>query len=121
MGDKVILKIKQGEALPVVMTIKSGGNPFDLSDCSLTVQVKDAPYIDIPALFTKEITTTSDLNTVGQITDPTSGKFQIMFTQEDTSYPVNEYALIITLNNGISKDIISSKCCGSGQYIICPQ
>lgn len=121
MADKVVLRLKQGEALAIGMNILSGGLPFDLSDCTLTVQVKPSPYVQIEPLFEKEITLTSDLNTVGQITDPTNGKFQIMFTEEDTSLPVNEYAFIMFLNNGVSKDIISSKCCGSGKYIICNQ
>lgn len=121
MTDKIIIRLKQGEALPIKMNILSGGLPFDLSDCSLTVQVKSAPYVNIEPIFEKEITVDSDADTVGQITAPTNGEFQIMFTQEDTDLPVNEYAFIMFLNNGVSKDIISSKCCGSGKYIICEQ
>lgn len=120
-ADKVILRLKQGEALAINMRVLAGGEAFDLSDCTLTVQVKNAPYINIEPLFEKQITTTSDVNTVGQITNAGNGQFQVMFTEEDTDLPVNEYYLVIFLNNGVTKDIISSNCCCSGKYIICQQ
>lgn len=121
MADKLIIKIKQGEALSYNMSIKADGSPLDLSNRTIVVEAKTAPFENVEPMFRKEITTTSDLNTVGQITDPLGGQFQVMFTKEDTSYPVDEYCLVLALSDGITYDIISSKCCGSGQYIICAQ
>ena len=121
MATRVILKLKQGEALPISMKIKQDGEALDLTGYTIRLQVKDAPYVNVEPIFEKVITEESDINTVGQITSAGSGQFQVMFTEEDTSYPTAEYSLVIFLDNGTTKDIISSNCCCGGQYIICPQ
>lgn len=118
---KLKLLVKQGEEISRTFTIKSNDAPLDLTDYTIKVQVKDNPYVDVEPIFEKNITTTSDINTVGQITSPTLGQFQVRFTEEDTCLPVAEYYLIIFLNQGTTKDIISSNNCCNATYIVCTQ
>lgn len=121
MAEKLIIPVKQGEELSIEAKITEDGNPLDLSNATIIVEVKEAPYKELEPLFTKTITTSSDQTIDGQITDPLNGVFQIRFNEQDTSYPVNTYALVIFYDDGINKDIISSKCCNSGEYRICKQ
>lgn len=120
-NKKLVVKVKQGESLPIDMVIKSDGEPIDLTTATIKVEVKKAPYVNIEPMFTKIITITSDQATTGAIVDPLSGRFQIRFTEEDTSYPANTYYLVMFLEYGGANDIISSDCCNNGEYIICGQ
>lgn len=119
--ERLILKIKQGEQLSIEAKITEGGRPLDLSNAIIEVEVKEAPYVDVEPLFKKTITTTSDQAVDGQITDPLNGVFQIRLNEPDTSFPVGNYSLVMFYNDGVNKDIISSRCCNSGEYIICEQ
>ena len=111
--------VKQGEDILIGFKIKQDGSPLDLSTYdNITVIVKKAPYVTVPPMFEKVITTASDLATVGQITSPTDGEVRVRFTEEDTSYHVGEYAFIMVLNGNGSKDIISSDCNNEGVYIV---
>lgn len=78
--------------------------PVDLTNQSIEVEVKMAPYVKLPALIHKVITETSDSITDGIITNPTAGNFTIQFTEEDSiKLRPNDYALIIKLiGNGSS-------------------
>lgn len=74
--------------------------PIDLTNYTVQFRVKAAPYYKLENLIQKDITTTSDSQTVGVITNPTDGEFQVQLTMEDTlKLPPAEYALCIYLNN----------------------
>jgi len=118
---KLKLLVKQGEEISRTFTIKSGDSPLDLSDYTIKFQVKNDPYVEVEPLIDKEITTTSDINTVGQITSPSLGEWQVRLTEADTCIPTGEYYLIIFLNQGTTKDIISSNNCCNAKYIVCSQ
>ena len=113
--------VKQGEELNLGFTIKEEGNAMDLSSYTIHFQVKKVPLVNAPALIDKYITTTSDINTVGMINYPLQGQFVVHVTEEDTSFPPGEYALIIALEADNFVDIISSKCCNKAIYKICEQ
>lgn len=115
------LCIKQGEEINVGFTINTDGSPMDLSEYNIRFQVKKAPLEKAEPIIDKLITTTSDINTIGNITDPTSGQFVVHLSKEDTSFPTMEYSLIIALEQDGLLDIISSKCCNKAVYKICEQ
>ena len=119
--SELILPVKQGEELNIGFTIKQDGSPMDLSDYTVRVQVKKVPLVTYPAMIDKEITTTSDINTIGQINYPQQGQFVIHLTEEDTSYAPGDYSLIISIEQPGYIDIISSKCCNKAIYRICEQ
>lgn len=115
------LPVKQGEELNVGFTIKTEGEPMDLTSYTIHFQVKKVPLVTAPAIVDKLITVVSDINTVGQINYPQQGQFVVHLTVEDTSYPTGEYSLIIALEQEGLVDIISSKCCNKAIYKICEQ
>ena len=119
--SELILPVKQGEELNVGFTIKQDGNVMDLSDYTVRVQVKKVPLVTAPSMIDKRITTTSDINTIGQINYPQQGQFVIHLLEEDTSFPPADYSLIISLEQEGYIDIISSKCCNKAIYKICEQ
>ena len=118
---ELILPLKQGEELNVGFTIKQDGSVMDLTDYMVRVQVKKVPLVTYPAMIDKEITTTSDINEVGQINFPQQGQFVVHLKEEDTSFPTGDYSLIISLEQSGYIDIISSKCCNKAIYRICEQ
>ena len=119
--SELVLAIKQGEELNRGFTIKAGGSPMDLSSYTIRFQVKRTPLVGAPAIIDKRITTTSDINEVGQITYPLQGQFIVHLKEEDTSFPTGDYSLIISLEGEDYIDIISSKCCNKAIYKICKQ
>lgn len=123
MANVLTMCVKQGENISREVSITvSGGQPFDLTNYdNITVEVKKAPYEQFEPIFTKVITQDSDMDTMGRITNPSQGKFQIRFTEEDTSIPATDYYLIIYLNGNGSSDIISSNCCNNAIYRVCSQ
>lgn len=120
MGE-LRLPVKQGEEINVSFTIKTDGTPMDLSLYNIRFQVKKAPLEKVEPIIDKLINTTSDINTIGNITDPTNGVFVVHLNKEDTSFPTGEYSLIIALEQEGLVDIISSKCCNKAIYKICEQ
>ena len=120
-NNKLIVNVKQGEALSIDMVIKSDGEPVDLTNSTIKVEVKKAPYVDFEPMFTKTITVDSDQLIDGQIVDPLNGRFQVRFNVEDTSYPPNSYYLVVFFDHGPNNDIISSDYCNNGEYRICTQ
>lgn len=129
--DKIVLEVNQGCPRGFGFTLKTKvwnndtGEydivPVDLTGLTINVQVKMAPYVNLPALIEKNITEVEDL-TQGQITDATNGKFTLQITQEE-SVKLNpgEYALII---NMVDKDTLTHLS-GSGNnygiYRVCYQ
>ena len=115
------LPVKQGEELNVGFTIKQDGGLMDITEYAVRFQVKRSPLEKTPAIIDKTITTTSNINDVGQISYPLQGQFVVHLKPSDTSLPIGEYALIIALEAPNYFDIISSKCCNKAIYKICEQ
>lgn len=110
--DELVLEVKQGEARGFSFTINQDSIPFDLTGWTVDVQIKNAPYYQIPCMVEKIITETSDLNTVGRIMNPTEGQFTLQINKEDTLYPPFDYYLTIFLTDGTQNINIS----GDGNY-----
>ena len=72
-------------------------------------------------IIDKPITVVSDINTIGQITEPQQGQVVVHLTEADTSFPTGEYSLIVSLEGENYIDIISSECCNKAIYKICEQ
>ena len=123
MANREYLKVcvKQGEEKNISFKITTGNYPLYLGDYSIKFQVKDTPLEKAPALVDKLITTTTDINEVGQINQPELGVITVHLTKEDTSFPTGEYSLIIALVSDYYEDIISSECCSKAVYNICEQ
>lgn len=118
-----VICIKQGEAKSIGFSILAGEVPLDLTDYNVRFEVKKQPYETVPPFISKEITTTSDPLTIGQITNPQGGQFKVRLTNEDTSHPVGKYYLVITILGGEEndEDIISSRCTQTAYFRICKQ
>ena len=121
MSNNLKVCVKQGEVLDIPFTLKENGIPMDLTEYNIRFQVKKVPLADKPSIIDKTITSLSDENKVGIINNPTNGEFKIHLLEEDTSYPVGEYSLIISLEGENYIDIISSDCCNKAIYKICEQ
>ena len=123
--NRLILEINQGCPRGYSFTINQKvynletkeyeTSPLNLTDLTINVQVKYAPYVTLPALIEKNITEVEDL-TQGQITDPTNGKFTLQITKDD-SVKLNpgEYALIINI---IDKDTLTHLSGDGNNYAI---
>ena len=120
-NHKLIVAVKQGEEINLGFTIKQNNNPYAFVDTSILFQVKKAPYEDCEPIIKKEITTTSDINTVGNINFPELGQFIVHLTKEDTSNKIGEYYLVISLIGNNMDNIISSNNCQTAIFKICEQ
>ena len=119
-SNRLVLEVKQGESRSFGFTIKQKGEPMDLTDYSVTVQVKKSPYFKVKPLIEKQVTTT--LTGDGRIYDAALGQFKITFTETDTTtLPPDDYYLIIFLENGPTKIIISGEGNKSGILRFCKQ
>ena len=119
-SNRLVLEVKQGESRSFGFTIKQKGEPMDLSDYTVTVQVKKSPYFKIKSLIEKRVTT--ELSEDGRIYDAEQGQFKITFTEVDTTIlPPDDYYLIIFLENGPTKIIISGEGNKSGILRFCKQ
>lgn len=114
------MEVKQGESRSFGFTIKQKGEPMDLSDYTVTVQIKKSPYFKVKSLIEKRVTT--KLSDDGRIYDAALGQFKITFTESDTTeLPPDDYYLIIFLENGPTKIIISGEGNKSGILRFCKQ
>ena len=119
-SNRLVLEVKQGESRSFGFTIKQKGEPMDLTNYSVTVQVKKSPYFKVKSLIEKRVTTT--LTGDGRIYDAEQGRFKITFTEADTTIlPPDDYYLIIFLENGPTKIIISGEGNKSGILRFCKQ
>lgn len=128
-SDRLVMEVKQGEARSFGFTIEHNElvdgtkeyAPMDLTEYSVTFQVKKSPYFKVEPLIEKIITTEySEAN--GHIYDPTLGKFKVSFTEADTTkLPPDTYYVIIYLINGTTKIIISGEGDKSGILRFCKQ
>lgn len=76
------LKIKQGESTGFAFTLSEEGNPVDLTNSQMVMQVRDGVEDTGVYLINKTISTATDIDTVGAIISPTEGKF--IFKVNDT-------------------------------------
>ena len=113
--------VKQGEEINIGFTLKENGEPMDLSTYTVHFQVKKTPLEVAPSIIDKIITTETDAEDVGIISDPGNGIFNIHLKKVDTSFPVGDYALVISIEKENYIDIVSSKCCNKATYRICEQ
>ena len=97
---ELVVEICQGEQRSYRFTVYEGDSPMDLTDWQVTIDVKNAPYSALDPIIHKVVTTTSDLNTDGQITDPTNGVFMVTFNKNDSNLPPMDYYLIGELTDG---------------------
>ena len=119
-SNRLVLEVKQGESRSFGVTIKQKGEPMDLTNYSVVVQVKKSPYFKVKSLIEKRVTTT--LTGDGRIYDAEQGRFKITFTEVDTTeLPPDNYYLIIFLENGPTKIIISGEGNKSGILRFCKQ
>lgn len=123
LTSRNVITIKQGEAKSISFTVMTGDVPLDLTDWTIRFEVKKQPYETVEPFILKNITLTSDQTIDGIITNPNGGQFKVRLNQEDTSYPVGKYYLIITLLGGTDneEDIVSSQCCQTAIFRICKQ
>ena len=121
MSHKLIINVKQGEELNIGFTLKSDNSPYVFQSAHILFQVKKAPYENVEPFIKKEITTTSDINTVGNINFPELGQFIVHLTKEDTSNKIGEYYLVISLIGNNMDNIISSNNCQTATFKICEQ
>lgn len=121
--NRNIVCVKQGTERSLSFTIKAGGQPLDLTGYTVLFEVKKYPLEKVEAIVSKDITTTSDEATVGQITNPAGGQLIVRLLKEDTSFPIGKYFLVIHLIGGETSDdnIISSNCCQTAIFKICKQ
>lgn len=117
----VKLTIKQGEELNRLFTIKVNGAPMALYGYTVHVQVKPDPLLRSKPLIDKKITEVSDINNEGIINAPDQGQFTLHISDKDSSLPIGEYALVISLEQYKYNNIISSNDCGVAQFIVCEQ
>ena len=119
-SNRLVLEVKQSEARSFGFTIKQKDEPMDLSDYTVIVQVKKSPYFKVKTLIEKRVTT--ELTDNGRIYDAEQGQFKITFTEVDTTeLPPDDYYLIIFLENGPTKIIISGEGNKSGILRFCKQ
>lgn len=119
-SNRLVLEVKQGESRSFGFTIKQKGEPMNLTDYTVTVQVKKSPYFKVKSLIEKRVTT--ELSDDGQIYGAELGQFKITFTESDTTkLPPDDYYLIIFLENGPTKIIISGEGNKSGILRFCKQ
>lgn len=118
---ELIVPVKQGEELNLGFTVKENGEAMNLSPYNIHFQVKKVPLENAPSIIDKLITSDSEEEEVGVITDGPNGVFNVHLKQEDTSFPPGDYALVISIVGENYIDIISSKCCNKAIYRICEQ
>lgn len=79
------LKIKQGESIGFAFTLTEEGNPVDLTNSQMVMQVRENVEDTGEYLINKTITTESDVDTVGVIISPLEGKFMFKVNASDIS------------------------------------
>ena len=132
-SNRLVMKIKSGEARGFTFTIKTNtgliqdGQPVyrvvDLTDYTVSFQIKKYPYFTVDPIIDKEITSLQD-GTIGWILDQSGddkGKFIVQITMDDMSKltPEKDYYLILTLQTGDQRIIISGEGDTSGIFRVC--
>lgn len=134
-NNRLVIKIKSGEARGIGITIKTNSgtldpltnkpiyNALDLSPYTISFQIKKYPYFTVEPIIDKEITMVED-GTVGWILNQAGdnkGKFIVQITLEDLAKltPEKDYYLILTLISGDTRTIISGENEKSGIFRVC--
>lgn len=119
-----IYTLKKGEKFPINITIRNSelDEPIDLTNAKINFQLKDELKDDF-FIINKEITTESDLETVGQIINPANGEFVVRFTDEDFEKLVVERVYYLTIwyiitDENFSK-VISSNGSDNLKFMVC--
>lgn len=102
------LKIKKGESLGFAFGLTIEDSPIDLTGGTITFQVRQNLADNGVYVINKTITTSSDVETIGRITDAEKGQFVIMVTSTETAglSTLKPYFAAIYYNvNGISRCI----------------
>lgn len=99
-NNQLVLTVSQGERRSFGFTLLQDNEPLDLEGYTVIVYVMNAPYAQLEPIISKEVTTTSDYNTVGQITDTSLGKFVVSFTEDDINIPPYDYYFVAELTDG---------------------
>lgn len=108
--EPLSLKIKQGESIGFAFTLSQNNVPVDLSNSTLLLQVRENMQDNGVYLIEKTVTTQSNPNEDGLITEPTLGQFFFKINDTDienmsTTKPY--YCAIYRVKNDIS-DCISA-------------
>lgn len=116
--------IKKGEKFPIYITLrnKEEDTPINLTGAEIKFQIKDELKDDF-FIIDKTITETSDIDTIGRISEPDNGRLFTRFTDEDYDKLVCEriYYLTITWNmpdEDFSK-VVSSNCGENLLFKVC--
>lgn len=99
-NNQLVLTVNQGEQRSFGFTLLQDNEPLNLDGYTVLVYVMNAPYAQLEPIISKEITTTSDYNTVGQITDTSQGKFVVTFLEEDINIPPYDYYFVAEITDG---------------------
>lgn len=78
------LKIKKGESLGFAFSLYQSGQPQNLTDTSIVLEVRENPIDNGEYVFTKTITTATNPEINGIITNPTQGQFFFKINSADT-------------------------------------
>lgn len=105
--NQLVLTVNQGENRSFGFTLLQDDEPLDLSGYTILIYVMNAPYAQLEPLISKEITETSDYNTVGQINEPNQGKFVVTFTDNDLNLPPYDYYFVAEITDGFTTQNIT--------------
>lgn len=106
-SNQLVLSVCQGEQRGFSFSLLQDNEPLNLEGYSILVYVMNAPYAQLEPIISKEITTTSDYNTVGQITDEANGKFVVFFTEDELNIPPYDYYFVAELTDGFTTQNIT--------------
>lgn len=109
LDNRLVLEINQGcprgfnfklEQIDEDDTGQGSISPLDISGLTVRVEIKKAPYANLPALIKKDITETSESD-VGVITNGQAGEFTIQINEEESKkLNPGDYALVVCLVDG---------------------
>lgn len=99
-NNQLVLTVNQGEQRSFSFTLLQDDEPLNLDGYTILVYVMNAPYAQLEPIISKEITTTSDINTIGQITDTSQGKFIVTFLEDEINIPPYDYYFVAEITDG---------------------
>lgn len=102
------LMIKKGESLGFAFILSENDTPIDLTGGNIIFQVRDGLADEGVYVINKTVTENSNAQTIGQINEPSEGKFFIMVTSSETadlSTLKPYFAAIYFTANGIKRCI----------------
>lgn len=114
------MKIKKGESIGFAFTLKRHGAPVDLTNAALMMNVRENLEDDGIYLISKTITTQSDAEETGIISNPTEGQFYFKVNQGDIENmsATKPYFVAIYLIEGDIKTCISANDFQVGRFLV---